>query len=129
MSLRVLVVDDSMVARNMVIRTMRMAGLPLRSVLEAKDGVEGLSVLRGHSVDLAILDLNMPRMGGMELLEQLRDDEDLKHVPVVVVSTEGSATRHEAIRRRRATFVRKPFAPEALVEAIVLAIGGTDEED
>lgn len=127
MSMRVLVVDDSMVARNMIIRAMRIAGMPLATVLEAKDGVEGLGVLKEQPVDLAILDLNMPRMGGMELLEKVRADHSLCDTPVVVVSTEGSTLRHEAIREMRASFVRKPFAPEQLVDAIVDAIGGGDD--
>lgn len=124
MALNVLVVDDSTVMRRVIMRTLAMSGLPVGNVLEAANGQEALSVLGQTSVDLALLDLNMPVVGGIEALERIRSGESTADLPVVVVSTEGSEPRIDRVRELSAGFVRKPFTPEALVDAIVVALAG-----
>lgn len=124
MALDVLIVDDSSITRRMIARALRMAGLPVGQVLEAQDGVEGLLRLSEATIDLAILDINMPNMNGLEMLARIRASEETRSLPVVVVSTEGSDARIEMIRAQGAGFIRKPFAPELLIEAVVQAIGG-----
>jgi two-component system, chemotaxis family, chemotaxis protein CheY len=124
MALDVLVVDDSSMTRKMIIRVLKIAGIPIGSITEAEDGVDGLEKLEAGAHGLAILDINMPRMNGLELLERLRATARFADLPVLVVSTEGSEARVEHVRSQRAGFIRKPFAPEALVEAVVDAIGG-----
>lgn len=129
MALNLLVVDDSLVMRRMIIRTLRFAGLPLSAVYEASEGGEALKKLAENDVDLALLDLNMPGMNGMTTLERMRDDPRTEKVPVVVVSTEGSETRIKEVKKKQAHFLRKPFAPEDLVAAVADAIGGFDDDD
>ena len=114
MSLNVLVVDDSAVMRSMLIRTLRLSGLPLTNVYQAGNGAEALATLSAHEVDLALVDINMPIMNGEQLIEQVRANPRLAGVTLVVVSTEGSETRIEALRTRGVSFVHKPFTPEAL---------------
>ncbi|UCG80527.1 MAG: response regulator [Desulfobacterales bacterium] len=66
----------------------------IRSILEengytcvgAKDGVEGLELLRKETPDLVLLDLMMPRKGGISVFKELRDDPSMSHIPVVVVT-------------------------------------------
>lgn len=129
MALNLLVIDDSAVMRRMIIRTLKVGGLPIKNVHEAGDGSEALEKLSSHAVDLALLDLNMPGMNGMTTLAHIREDPKTKKLPVVVVSTEGSETRIQEIRDQGAMFLRKPFAPEALVAAIADAIGGVDDDE
>jgi len=124
MALNILVVDDSSTMRRIIARTLGMSGLPIGDVHEALNGAEALEILAKKSVDLALLDLNMPIMGGLEALEQIRQNQSTRDLPVVVVSTEGSEPRIERVKELSAGFVRKPFAPENLVKAIVIAIGG-----
>ena len=125
MSLNVLVVDDSPVMRKMVIRMLGMSGLPIESVHEASQGREALDVLaRERSINLGLFDVNMPVLNGEELVTRIRADETMASLPVVIVSTEGSAERIERFRRLGASFIRKPFGPEALVDAIVSATSG-----
>lgn len=124
MALNVLVVDDSKTMRRVIARTLGISGLPIGRVHEALNGAEALEKLATLEVDLALLDLNMPVMGGLEALERIRENESTVELPVVVVSTEGSEPRIERVRQLAAGFVRKPFAPESLVKAIVVAIGG-----
>lgn len=125
MTLNVLVVDDSLVMRKMVLRTLSIAGLPMDEVYEAESAEEGLELLEQSEVNIALLDINLPGMNGIELLELMRTKDKLKEVPVVMVSTEGSAPRLERVKKQNAGFVRKPFAPETLVQAIFDAIGKT----
>ena len=72
MSINVLVVDDSAVMRSMIIRTLRMSGVPVAEIYEAADGVEGLEQLSQNWIDLALVDINMPVMNGEEFIERVR---------------------------------------------------------
>ena len=128
MALSVLVVDDSRIMRNMVRRVLGLSGLPIASVCEAGSGVEALAVLAETAVDLALVDINMPEMNGVQLLSRIRSDESTQSLPVIVVSTEGSEERIREVAELGAAFVRKPFSPEDLVDAVIGAIGGLDAD-
>ncbi len=128
MAFNVLVVDDSAVMRQMVVRTLKMSGLPLGTVLEAGNGEEGLFVLQDQWVDLLLLDINMPVMNGEEMLRRLRASPETEKLPVIVVSTEGSETRLAALHELGAAIVRKPFAPETLRDTIIRITGVSDAE-
>ncbi len=112
----------------MVVRTLRMSGVPLGSVFEAGNGEEGLRVLQEEWVDLLLLDINMPVMNGEEMLRRLRANPDTEQLPVIVVSTEGSEVRLAALQELGASIVRKPFAPETLRDTILRVTGVTDVE-
>jgi two-component system chemotaxis response regulator CheY len=114
--------------RQMVVRTLRMSGVPLGSVFEAGNGEEGLRVLQEEWVDLLLLDINMPVMNGEEMLRRLRANPDTEQLPVIVVSTEGSEVRLAALQELGASIVRKPFAPETLRDTILRVTGVTDVE-
>lgn len=125
MSLRILVVDDSPVMRKMVIRTLGMSGLPIEAIHEACQGREALDVLaREDGINLGLFDVNMPVLNGEELVMLVRAEPKTADLPVVMVSTEGSAERIERLKRLGAAFIRKPFGPEALLDAIISATGG-----
>lgn len=125
MRFNVLVVDDSQVMRAMVIRSLRLTGLPLGEVFEAGNGADALRTLEESWVDLAFVDLNMPVLDGESLIRRVRENPATADLAVVVVSTESSETRVEALRALGAEFVHKPFTPEALRET-VLHITGVD---
>jgi two-component system chemotaxis response regulator CheY len=112
----------------MIIKTMRMSGLPLGEVYEAANGKEGLAALDAHWIDLAILDINMPVMNGEEMINSMHENPTTKDIPVVVVSTEGSETRIERLRQKGARFIQKPFSPEKIRDAIheITGIGDSD---
>jgi two-component system chemotaxis response regulator CheY len=128
MSLNVLIVDDSAVMRAMILKTMRMAGLPLGEVYQAANGQEGLEALDAHWIDLVIADINMPVMNGEEMIKSLRQNPDTSQTPVVVVSTEGSQTRIERLNRMGVKFVHKPFTPE-IIRDTVMEITGLEDSD
>jgi two-component system chemotaxis response regulator CheY len=122
---RVLLVDDSAVVRAMVRKAIGMTGLELERVLEAGDGVEALELIRKEPVDVVFTDLHMPRMTGLELVERLAEDPALRHVPIVMVSSDRDDARAEALRARGVrAWVTKPFRPEAFREAVRDALRG-----
>jgi len=90
----VLVADDSISTREIVLS---MLGLEGYETLGAIDGLDALEKLHGTSVDLIVSDLNMPRMDGLKLLENIRNDEALKRLPVIIITTvDDEATRDKA---------------------------------
>ena len=128
MAFNVLVVDDSAVMRQMVVRTLKMSGVPLGTILEASNGEEGLFILQDQWVDLLMLDVNMPVMNGEEMLRRIRANPESESLPVIIVSTEGSETRLTALQEMGASIVRKPFAPETLRDVILRVTGVSDAE-
>lgn len=117
--LDVLVVDDSDLIRTMILKTLRMAQVPLGATYEAGNGREALDVLEGNWVDLVLTDINMPVMDGMEMVARMRESSDLAGIPVIVVSTEGAADRLDQLKEMGVSaYVRKPFTPERLRDVI-----------
>jgi two-component system chemotaxis response regulator CheY len=126
MALNVLVVDDSAVMRAMITRILALSGIPLGEVTEAGNGEEALAMLDGHWVDLALVDINMPVMNGLELIAQVRRRADAANLKIIVVSTESSQTRISELRQMGVAFIHKPFTPEQLKAKIVQATGVSD---
>jgi two-component system, chemotaxis family, chemotaxis protein CheY len=111
--LDVLIVDDSAAIRKILQRVLRQADLPLGQVYEAGDGVEALKALGSQHVDLVFADVNMPNMDGLQLLSQIKSADQWKHLPVVMVTTEGSESKVLAAANLGAAgYVRKPFSAE-----------------
>ena len=118
MAINLLIVDDSKVMRAMVLKTLRMTGLELADVHEAANGLEGLDRLENHWIDLAIVDINMPVMGGEEMIDRMKENPELKEIPVIVISTEGSQARIERLQHKGATFIHKPYSAETIRDAV-----------
>jgi len=119
-ALRVLIVDDSAVMRKIVDRSLRQAGLEIKEVLEAGNGVEALGRIKETRVDLILTDINMPTMDGLELVRQLQTVENAKGVPIVMITTEaGEAHVVQAISSGARGYIRKPFTPDQIKERII----------
>jgi two-component system chemotaxis response regulator CheY len=122
MAINILLVDDSKAMRSIVRKTLLLAKVPLGDVHEAEDGQAALYVLREKWIDLVITDIHMPVMNGEVMIAAMAEEEALKDIPVIVVSTEGSQTRIENLRNLGVQgVVRKPFTPECL-RGIVLEV-------
>jgi two-component system chemotaxis response regulator CheY len=126
MALNFLIVDDSAVMRAMLLRALRGSGLPIAAAYEAGTGNEALDQLACHEVDVAMIDINMPGMNGIELLDHIRANPALAHLTLVVVSTEGSEVRIGALADKGVRFVHKPFAPEQVRTTVLEALGVAD---
>lgn len=118
MSLNIMVVDDSGVARAMIIKTLGLCGLSLGQVHQAANGKEGLAILEKNWIDLAVVDVNMPVMNGEEMIEEVRKNPAWVDLGIIVVSTEGSQTRIERLLQKGVKFIHKPFTPESVREII-----------
>jgi two-component system, chemotaxis family, chemotaxis protein CheY len=127
-ALNVLVVDDSVVMRAMIIKTLHLCGIHLGEIFQAGNGQEGLAVLDQHWVDLILVDINMPVMNGEEMIERVRAKAETAETAIIVVSTDGSKTRIEMMQRKGAGFVHKPFTPEILRDRIVSTTGVSYEQ-
>ncbi len=113
MSYNILIVDDSSLTRVAIKRIIDMVDIDAKDVLEACNGVEALDVLSENDIDLVLADLNMPEMGGIELIQKMKESESLANIPVIVVSTESSTTRvKDLIEDGIKDFLHKPFTPE-----------------
>jgi two-component system chemotaxis response regulator CheY len=123
MPLNVLIVDDSAVMRSIILRTLRLSGLPVEEVLQAENGREALDVLGNHWIDLALVDINMPVMNGIEMIDKVRQTSEISDLPIIVVSTESSTTRIEMLKDMGVGFVHKPFSAETLREAVIELTG------
>jgi two-component system chemotaxis response regulator CheY len=122
-----LIVDDSKVMREMVVACLRAySGLEFT---HAASGLEALERLSLKPFDVVVLDLNMPDIGGLEVIEFIRGQDKLRALPILVVTTRGDDTsRSRALAAGATRFMTKPFSPEALlgeVRALIDARPGT----
>jgi two-component system chemotaxis response regulator CheY len=124
MAFNILIVDDSKVVRSIIEKTLRMAKVALGDVHMAGNGQEALALVEQHWVDVIFADINMPVMGGVEMIQKLSSNGVTRSIPVIVISTEGSATRIEDLKQMGvAAYLRKPISPEEL-SAIVHEVLG-----
>jgi len=124
-ALNVLVVDDSDVIRRMILKTLRLAEINLGTAFEASNGKEALEIINSNWVDFVLADINMPVMDGLEMLKHLRESEDTRELPVIVVTTEGSTERVAELEAAGVSaYVRKPFTPE-IIRGVVDSVTST----
>jgi CheY-like chemotaxis protein len=121
---RVLVVDDDEDIRNLVQARLRAAG---HLVVSAASGPEALDLVTEKGApDVAVLDVSMPGMTGLELLQQLRGREGMSELPVVFLSAKVQDEDIEAGRELGATYLTKPFVATALLDAVAKAVPAAD---
>ena len=123
--LSVLIVDDSSVMRKIVDRSLRQAGLEIKEVFEASNGVEALARVQQTRVDLILTEINMPAMDGLELVRQLQGVENAIGVPIVMVTTEaGEAHVVQALSSGARGYIRKPFSADQIKQRIFPLLQG-----
>jgi CheY-like chemotaxis protein/anti-sigma regulatory factor (Ser/Thr protein kinase) len=111
---RILVADDDRITRHVLRKVLTSAGF---TVTLAKDGVDALKLLRHRRFDLLLLDVWMPRMNGLDLLERLRTRKSRPRV-VVMTSDEAPETLLEAVRQQAFKYVHKPIASMELLQTV-----------
>lgn len=124
MALRVLIVDDSVAMRRMIVRALGMTGLEIGEILQAANGQEGLDVILSQPVDLALVDIHMPVMRGPDMIRRVRQTPAVAGLPCVVVSSETSESRIQEMAGLGVSFVCKPFTPEDLAAVIGEVLAG-----
>ncbi|KAM3091862.1 response regulator [Phormidesmis sp. 146-35] len=117
---KIVVIDDSAVIRNMV-RDMLPKGN--FEVMEAKDGVQGINLIRQERPNLIMLDFLLPRMSGWEVFQQIQTQPELQSIPLVLMS----GRKEEVTEKLQEPFeyfefVQKPFDQKILIDAIKMAM-------
>src|SRR3954447_10646819 len=109
----VLVVDDSATMRRMVMASLRELGSV--KFLEAGNGLEAIERLALGPIDVMLLDLNMPDMHGLEVVQFMQVHSAYRAIPIVVLTTRGDeSSRNTALAAGAAVYLTKPFDPRAL---------------
>ncbi|QAY83752.1 Hpt domain-containing protein [Pseudomonas arsenicoxydans] len=116
--LLVLVVDDSVTVRKVTSRLLERHGM---NVLTAKDGVDAMQLLQDHMPDVMLLDIEMPRMDGFEVAAQVRADERLQHLPIIMITSRtGQKHRDRAMAIGVNDYLGKPYQESVLLDSIAL---------
>ncbi len=120
--LNILLIEDDQVDRMNVARALKQSHVT-NPLYTATNGEEALEMLRRDEIPLhrllVLLDLNMPRMNGIEFLQELRKDDTLRHLPVVVLTTsDNERDRIEAYELNVAGYIVKPVTFTRFVEAM-----------
>ncbi len=114
---RALVVDDSKVMRDMIVACLRAR--PGLSFTHAGSGLEAIERLSLETFDVVVLDLNMPDIGGIEVVEFVRGQDRLKTLPIIIVTTRGDdGSRTQALAAGASRFMTKPFTPESILTEV-----------
>ena len=116
-NMKILTVDDFSTMRRIVRNILRQLGF--NNISEAEDGTSALEVLKTQDIDFVVSDWNMPNMTGLQLLQAIRADDKLKHIPVLLVTAEALKENVvEAVKAGVNGYIVKPFTPETLKEKI-----------
>ncbi len=121
--LTVMVVDDSITVRKVTTRLLERNNM---DVITAKDGVDAVAMLQEHMPDIMLLDVEMPRMDGYELATHMRNEDRLRHIPIIMITSRtGEKHRERAMSIGVNTYLGKPYLESDLLEHIALLTGET----
>ncbi len=114
-NIRILVVDDMSTMRRIIKTILNQLGYS--NIEEAENGKQALAKLKKEKFDFVITDWNMPEMDGLTLVKEIRSDEELKALPVLMVTAEAKKENvMEALKAGVNNYIVKPFTPEVLKE-------------
>ena len=120
-TLRVLAVDDDMINRKLI-KSMLMKTDNVSEVIEAANGMDALDILKKDTnIDIVLLDIIMPIMGGIDFLKVARADDQMKGIPVIVLTTD-ETIRAEALNVGANDFLTKPIRERDIVSKIAKLI-------
>ena len=116
MAERVLIVDDDPVVRRMLQLSFESEGF---DVVTAGDGVEGLEAMRSGKPDAVVLDIMMPKLDGMKVLNEVNDDDNLRGTPVILLSAKATSLDVElGLKAGASDYVTKPCDPIELIDRV-----------
>ena len=116
MKKKILSVDDSPSVRKLVEYTLKSKGFQVAS---AEDGVAALEIMANEKFDAIVLDINMPRMNGLEFLEKIKLNDVYASIPVIMLTTEGQEEdQDKALDLGATAYIVKPFKPTLLLRIV-----------
>jgi putative two-component system response regulator len=119
--LNVLAVDDDMINLKLL-KSMLLKSGHVQEVVEAKNGSDAIGVLKSRDdIDLILLDIIMPVMGGIEMLKVVRADDNLRQLPIIVLTTD-ETKKSEALENGANAFLMKPIRQDDLLNKMKTVI-------
>lgn len=114
---KILLIEDEEIMIGLLQKKLSQEGY---EVWVARDGMEGLKTMREIGPDLILLDIVMPKMGGLELMEEMAKDQTLKKIPVVIISNSGQPVELDKAKELGAKdwLIKTEFSPQEVVEKI-----------
>jgi DNA-binding response OmpR family regulator len=120
---KILLVEDSDDAREALARLLELDHF---TVVTAGDGVKGLSAAKAEHPDLIITDINMPNMNGIEMIRELREEDDFRDVPILVITAYGHTVSTQAIEVGADSVMTKPVEYDELSDTVEKLLAGED---
>lgn len=123
----ILVVDDEQDLLDLIEYNLKKEGF---DVIRAEDGKEGIEMARTHSPNLVLLDIMMPKMDGLEAVEVMRADENLKHIPIIFLTARGDEkTEVEGLNKGGDDYITKPISTTKLISRIKAVLRRFEETE
>ncbi|MFH5834079.1 response regulator transcription factor [Halalkalibaculum sp. DA3122] len=123
----ILIVDDEQDLLDLIEYNLKKEGF---DVLKAEDGEEGIEVAREHRPSLVLLDIMMPKMDGLEVVEVMRNDEDLKRIPIIFLTARGDEkTEVEGLDKGGDDYITKPISTTKLISRIKAVLRRFEETE
>ena len=122
MAKKILLVEDEEIMIDLLQKKLTKEGY---EISVARDGEEGLKVMKEARPDLVLLDIIMPKMGGFEVMEEMGKDKELKEIPVIVISNSGQPVELDRAQRLGAKdwLIKTEFDPQEVVDKVKKQIG------
>jgi two-component system alkaline phosphatase synthesis response regulator PhoP len=119
---KILIIEDEELLYNLLERKLNEKGY---QASVAKDGAEGMKMIREIKPDLILLDIVMPNKNGFEVMDEMQADEKLKHIPVIVISNSGQPVEIDKAKELGAKdwLIKTEFDPQEVIEKVKKQIG------
>ena len=125
MAKKILLVEDEEIIIDLLVKKLRDEGY---EVHVARDGVEGLEKMKDVKPDVVLLDIIMPKMGGFEVMEEMKGDPDLKDFPIIIISNSGQPIELDRAKElgARDWLIKTEFDPREVIEKVKGQIGESE---
>ena len=122
MAKKILIIEDEEIMINLLQKKLSQEGY---NVSVARNGEEGLRLIKETMPDLVLLDIIMPKMGGLEVMEAMQKDEKLKDIPVIIVSNSGQPVEIDKAKELgvKDWLIKTEFDPQEVINKVVKQIG------
>jgi len=122
MAKKILIIEDEELMINLLERKLAQEGYKVET---ARDGEEGLGKMRKEKPDLILLDIVMPKMGGFEVMEEMQKDNELKDIPIIVISNSGQPVELDKAKElgARDWLIKTEFDPQEVIDKVKNQIG------
>ena len=122
MAKKILIIEDEEIMLNLLEKKLKAVGY---NIVKAKNGQEGLDMLKSQSFDMVLSDIIMPKLGGLEVMEKMSQDPALKNIPIIVISNSGQPVEIDQAKRfgARDWLVKTDFDPQEVIDKVKKILG------